>query len=354
MINDASQQSAAPPVRGKMRWYFEQQNLDTIVFVHGILGHYVNTWGLFPRLLHEDIDLPSVDILLWGYRTGLFSKHHSVETEGRHLATHLEFKILQGRDVFLVGHSMGGLIILKSLVDRMMDAKAQVHPCNSVQFITLYATPLGGAWKARFARNIWGWVFGLKRSLDKHLRAMSDGAFIQLLMTQVVNRIYAPRNEDGSSRRIPIRIIAATNDWAVDAQNRDAALSLYRDPSAAQLDEDHQSVKLPTSVGDERYSSLTRDLHGVFAKSFHALCKRAMDREATWMEREVAITDVLTRYGKIIRSRLCKYVEDDLKRSSLENDILTAIVNFGALQETPPFDAINRAVMTFARLNRLA
>lgn len=52
------------------------RHIDTIVFVHGIVGHYVNTWGEFPKLLHEDPDLPEVDILLWSYRTGIFAKHH--------------------------------------------------------------------------------------------------------------------------------------------------------------------------------------------------------------------------------------------------------------------------------------
>ncbi len=49
-------------------------------------------------------------------------------------------------------------------------------------------------------------------------------------MAEVVNRIYAPKVEDASRRKIPIRIVAATRDGAVEKANRDSALALYRDP----------------------------------------------------------------------------------------------------------------------------
>src|SRR5581483_6449861 len=126
-----------------MRWYEStQKHVDTVVFVHGILGHHTRTWGKFPKLLAEDDDLPVLDILLWGYRTGYFARHHELHLEGGHLLTTLESLIRQGNDIVLVGHSMGGLVILKGLVDRMGCKAARQPPCQAVTWIALFAVPL--------------------------------------------------------------------------------------------------------------------------------------------------------------------------------------------------------------------
>lgn len=338
----------------RMKWYSSPpRHIDTIVFVHGILGHYVNTWGEFPKLLHEDPDLPEVDILLWGYRTGIFAKHHDLETEGGHLAGNLETLIHEGRDIFLVGHSMGGLIILKSVVDRMVNSHADKHPCRSIKWITLYASPLSGAWAAAVARLLWGRAVGIRHSLDKHLKDMSRGEFITRLTNEVINRIYSPRIEDRSNRRIPIRLVLATNDGAVDEENCRAILTPYRDPAPLPLDYGHQSVKLPTHTGDERYKALTNDLQNHFRQTFQTLCRCAIDEAETVDSREAALTEISDRYGKIIQSRLRMKIEDPARREALQNDILRAIVQDGARSDRPPFDAINRAVLTLDRLQRL-
>jgi pimeloyl-ACP methyl ester carboxylesterase len=345
---------AAPPQPGKrMKWYqLPQEHVDTVVFVHGILGHYVTTWGDFPKLLDEDPDLPKLDILLWGYRTGWFSRHHALATEGQHLTSHLESLVQSDRDLFLVGHSMGGLIILRGLVDRMIAAQAQSHPCSSIRWITLYASPLSGAWAAGVARIVWGWLLGIRRSLDKHLKDLSRGEFCTALMNEVVNRVYSPRAEDDSRRRIPIRLVVATNDGAVDPENRTTALAMYRDPLPLQLDEDHKSVKLPTHVGDVRYKALCHDLQGVFAQRFRTLCRQAIDAAATVDQREAALTEIMQRYGKIIRQRVSDTVKPVESHEAAENDFLRIMIFDGADVGRPPFDTVDRAMRMFIRRRR--
>lgn len=41
---------------------------DTVVFVHGLIGDIVKTWGRFPELLRTDPDLPKLDVLMCGYQ----------------------------------------------------------------------------------------------------------------------------------------------------------------------------------------------------------------------------------------------------------------------------------------------
>src|SRR5262245_36239294 len=85
-----------PQPGARMKFFRTQIHTDTVVFVHGILGHYVTSWGEFPRLLSNDPDLPDLDVLLWGYRTGWWEKHNDLQTEGAQLITTLHALVRPG------------------------------------------------------------------------------------------------------------------------------------------------------------------------------------------------------------------------------------------------------------------
>lgn len=331
----------------RMKFYKTQIHTDTVAFVHGILGNYIKTWGLFPKLLAEDPDLPELDVLLWGYRTGWMKRHHELKYEGQHLVTSLQTLIRPNNELVLVGHSMGGLIILQGLVDRMILGHAQTAPCRSVSWITLFATPLNGAWVAGVIRIVFNPVLRLFGTY-KHLRDLSRGSFCDALMAEVVNRIYRPTVEDTANRKIPIRIVVATRDGAVDEANRDATLTVYRDPEPLQLDEDHSSVKLPTNVGDERYRVLFNDIQIGFARKFRSLCASAIDRAASVDQREAALSEILQRYQSIIRRRVRDVVSRIDLYESAENEFLLLMAFDGANTNLPPFDAANRAMAVLA------
>jgi pimeloyl-ACP methyl ester carboxylesterase len=334
---------------GKLMKFFKtQQHADTVVFVHGILGHYITSWGEFPRLLSEDPDLPDVDVLLWGYPTGWVKPHNELEAEGKHLITALHAFVRSENAIVLVGHSMGGLIILKGLVDRMIGGHAQTHPCGAVCWITLFASPLNGAWAAGLARRIAGPFLRVLRTLHKHLRDLSRGDFVDRLLAETVNRIYRPGPEDSTNRRIPIRIVAATRDGAVDRSNRDSALAVYRDPEPHQLDETHSSVKLPTHVGDLRYRVLFNDLQLAFARKFRKLCIAATDMGSTAELRESALSEMQRRYGRMLRRRVRDVVRRAELFDSAEAELLLLIAFDGAAKGLPPFDTANRAISALA------
>lgn len=326
-----------------MKWYqAPQKHVDTVVFVHGILGDYVTTWGQFPRLLSEDDDLPALDILLWGYRTGVFARNHELHLEGGHLATTLGSLIEPRSGIMLVGHSMGGLIILKSLVDRMKAGFAQTPPCRSVMWISLFATPLNGTWLAGLANSLMRRPVRWVSSLYKHLLALSRGRFVEELMQEVRPRIYEPDAETARHRRIPIRIIAATRDGAVDKTDRDFALAPYTSPPALQLDETHGSVKLPLHAEDLRYKVLVTDLHLGFAATFRAL-SRAVISGASELERAAALYEMRKRYGRIIRRRLRDRVRHIEFHQEAENEALLLLATYGETAELPPFMLVDYA-----------
>jgi pimeloyl-ACP methyl ester carboxylesterase len=340
----------APP-GARMRWYESpQKHVDTLVFVHGILGHHVKTWGKFPKLLTEDDDLPELDILLWGYRTGYLRRHHELHLEGGHLVTTLESLIREDNDIALVGHSMGGLVILKGLIDRMVGKAARKPPCHAVIWVTLFASPLNGVWLAGLARRWLALPLRLLRTLHKHLHALASGKgeFVDELMSETRRRIYQPTREDEFNRKIPLRIVAATRDRAVDKADRDLALAQYTNPAAHQLDETHRSVKLPRHSGEPRYRVLAVDLQTALRRNFKRLALAATDTNSSEDDRRLALLEMTRRYGKIIRRRVRDKVGRLELRQEAETQVLVQLAAYGAVHDLPPYILVDRAINAIA------
>lgn len=171
----------------------EQATTDTVVFVHGLGGHYKDTWKQFPNLLHLDIDLPRFDILLWGYDSSAWrSNVLSVEMEAKRLMSDMRLLLEQAESIFLVGHSMGGLTILEGLVDELKENRAFDLPINVVQHVILYATPTNGNEAASVVKLTVGIFPLLKFLVNRQIKNLSAGDFCQELVRQVDKRIYNP------------------------------------------------------------------------------------------------------------------------------------------------------------------
>ena len=147
-------------MKGERTGFFgEQQEVDTVVFVHGLRGHFASTWGKFPELLATDADLPSLDILLWGYRTGaLHPLVADVKTVGGEMMSELRTRVRSDNALHLVGHSLGGLVILHGIVSEMIKTRAQQPPTSCVSFVSLFACPVSGSSAAAVVRHTLGWL----------------------------------------------------------------------------------------------------------------------------------------------------------------------------------------------------
>ncbi|MDI3467329.1 MAG: hypothetical protein OJF50_006150 [Nitrospira sp.] len=106
---------------GDREWLREDvHNVKLIVFVHGFKSSNKTAWGKFPSLLLGDDELKDFDIVLSGYRTELCIQTDSIREEGNLLASFLHDTIRGNHQKYqrlvLVGHSMGGLVIMRALL----------------------------------------------------------------------------------------------------------------------------------------------------------------------------------------------------------------------------------------------
>lgn len=333
------------PVGPYAGYLTHKRGLDTIVFVHGLRGHYQDTWGQFPTLIESDPDLPEVDILLWGYKTGAIKPFvHDTNAIGRQFVSALSANISEGNGLHLIGHSMGGLIILKGLVGEMVGQRAQKHPVRSIRFVSLFASPVSGSTAAGIVKNTFGklWVIGWV--INKQIRSLARGDDCDSLLTEVEHRIYSPDNEDSSARRIPLRMVMATRDGAVTKTDRDNTRARYRRLPPLEFDHDHSSIKLPESHIDQRYRALANDIQTGLAERFRQLCVEALQSDPA--KKANAVLEIQQRYEQVLRSRFIAAGGKPRHNRPLYQRYLRFILRDCIHQARPPFDAANRAIIS--------
>ena len=325
--------------------YGKPSNTDTVVLVHGIFAHGIYTWGDFPRLLATDPDLPKLDYLIWCYPTGCSWGHTALKHEGENLVGGLKTRIRDQDDIFIVGHSMGGLVVLHGLVDRIIGSFAQEAPCKSVRWITLFASPLNGSALAGAVWRVVGLPLVILCIFHKHLRDLARGKHVDKLRVDVVHRIYKPDFEDSCHRRIPIRLVLGSRDRAVGKPNREFDYAMFRDPGPTRLVGSHSSIKLPEYWTDPRYRAFGDDLKDCQTQRFRKLCQRLMDiRNTTMVERERVMAEMFTRYGTMIRHRVVRFVRKQELFSKLEHSMLLLMAELGSVENLPPHVAADSAM----------
>ena len=117
-----------------------------VVFVHGFNSSKDGAWGAFPDLVKEDNHFKDFNIHRFGYPTKLCGQVSDIRNLGDHLASILLsiFKNPQQkyRQVVLVGHSMGGLVILEALMKLERD-NLQLLKDQDLKVLT-FGTPYYG------------------------------------------------------------------------------------------------------------------------------------------------------------------------------------------------------------------
>ena len=319
------------------------RRIDAVVFVHGIAGHFHDTWGAFPELLRSDPDLPDLDILLWGYRTGYLRQDvHGTRTLAHHFISELDLRLDEGAVACIVAHSMGGLIVFRGLVDEMDHGRAQEHPTRSIRFISLFSVPTKGSSAAGVATTAIEWLGLPEGILNEQIRSLG-GEACDSLISSVVGHIHDPPTEGPNARRIPIRMVVASRDSVVDPEDRDMANVPFQDPAPLELDYGHGDVKLPSSHEDVRYLALARDVQVVVAERFVEVCRRCL--HGIDEDRRNAEIDLDIRYGRLLRQRFTAAGGRPENERDLYDAYLELVKHDCVSHNRPPFDSANRAVI---------
>jgi pimeloyl-ACP methyl ester carboxylesterase len=240
-----------------------REGKEAVVFVHGLGGHFRDTWKQFPNLLHDDPDLPRLQILLAGYDASPLPWTNSIEDEAQRFISNMRSLFVRDEEIFLVGHSMGGLVILQGLIQEMIGTRAERAPTKDIRHVTLYASPVMGAQIAGILRAASKLPIAGK-AVSQQLIDLAQGDFCNRLISEVTNRIYSPTiasSEAASKRRIKILACVGLRDLFV---TKTSAEGIFVNPPPSYLNDDHFSIKEPKSRTDLRYLPLKNILEAHF------------------------------------------------------------------------------------------
>lgn len=101
------------------------QAKDVIVFVHGFIGDYLNTWGEAKVLLDDPRFNRNYDFVFYGFKTALFGDVPAFNDEAAKLDRVLSNLEENYRTVTLVTHSKGGLLAMRTILDRAKEFPAK-------------------------------------------------------------------------------------------------------------------------------------------------------------------------------------------------------------------------------------
>ncbi|OAF00682.1 hypothetical protein AYJ54_31040 [Bradyrhizobium centrolobii] len=157
-----------------------------VVFVHGILGDAQGTFtnettqAYWPRLVAEDPDMDSFDILAINYDAALTSKM-SIEQIATVVRTTLEdHRVFDDyNEIYFVCHSMGGLVVKRMLIDLWQARSAFLE--QQVSGIVFISTPAKGANGANYLELL-ARLGGVRPLVD--LRTYDVNTYLQILENQ--------------------------------------------------------------------------------------------------------------------------------------------------------------------------
>jgi pimeloyl-ACP methyl ester carboxylesterase len=223
----------------------DKQRNKLILFVHGFNSSKDEAWGEFPDLIKTDEDFASFNLHRFGYRTAILSQSTDIEHEGEFLASFLKETLPQYRSTILVGHSMGGLVILHALLTLERDAFKLLSDAN-LRVVT-FGTPYQGVKNA-----------GALATLFNNVQAQDMEIFSRAYVRLRENwerRINRPATlGERESPQVPIFSYSGTADDFVDRASARGAPGLVADRGT--VDGDHVSMVKPKDRAHLAYQKL--------------------------------------------------------------------------------------------------
>jgi pimeloyl-ACP methyl ester carboxylesterase len=208
----------------------DQKQDRAIILIHGFSGESHSTFGMMPAFLAGNPALYECDIHCFGYPTalrpditGVWAADPDLTTLADFLTTALqELAFQRYRQFALIGHSMGGLVIQRALLDGSFTGK--------ISHVVLFGTPSNGLKKA-----------GLGKLFKRQARDMDrDGAFIKLLRMDWNSRI-------GDKPPFTFKAVAGIRDEFVP---RESSVDVFLPEYRSFINGNHLEIvkpELPTS-----------------------------------------------------------------------------------------------------------
>jgi triacylglycerol esterase/lipase EstA (alpha/beta hydrolase family) len=227
--------------RGAIIPYRSEGNENIICFVHGFCGDPESTFNPMPEFILKEKALRGWDILSIGYSTdllpnigrGIWASSPDINKISSYLKTNLDIIFNHYSRVALIGHSMGGLVIQRTILNM-----ADIHKITHVLF---FGTPSAGLKKAWFLR----WFKNQISDMD------NEGEFIKKLRKEWTDKF---------TGEYPFRFatVAGELDEFVPVNS---SLEPFPQKYRSYTTGNHITMVKPVNEGDTSFQIIKRALH---------------------------------------------------------------------------------------------
>jgi pimeloyl-ACP methyl ester carboxylesterase len=275
----------------------ERKNHRAVLFVHGFTGDWKATWRhenadlSFLELITRDPELADFDVFSFSYRATFLSAPSIADVAVQlHQAISLS---LAGYQLTLVGHSMGGLVCMRYILDRL-----EHNDSLPLGGLLMYGTPTTGTELVQVAR-ILSFAIGsavpwlgriLSFFLGKHAQLGELGtasAFLQKMHDGWALRVVNggdPELNNTARASIPVRVVTGVEDWVVPKYS---AKSVYGEIDWHPLNYSHVRLVKPTASNDPRYLVASQFFQKCRdSKNSEVLSRLRAISDSVWRERE--------------------------------------------------------------------
>ncbi len=225
-----------------------------VLFIHGF-GSSAKCWNPFLKLLREDARITErYELECWDYPTkwievNVLGRIPRLEEIARALDNKLDSPSYHDRDVTLVGHSQGGLVI-QAYLARVLE-RSEGPKLRHLRQVIFLATPCAGSKTAMSLRLLFSSFFENPQEIT--LRVLNPD--IADIREVVRERVVSATEESAKQWRVPIHAFCGLQDNIVpEASARGVFDSVKSVPGT------HFSILQPKDTADDRYQEFVEVL----------------------------------------------------------------------------------------------
>ena len=267
------------------KWHRQDQaRKQLIVLVHGFISGNVTAWGDFPSLLMNDPDFTDFNLHSFGYPTSLTGQVSDLQDQGELLASFLREETLPSyRSTVLVGHSIGGLVVLHALLS--LDKHDPNLLLEADVKVLTFGTPFVGVQNAGTLRVLGNAQAKDVEALNKHLHRLKKD------WEQRFNRTAEPGQ---NTPQVPIYAYYGTEDgFVVEASACGGPAK-----TCESVDGDHITIVKPLDREHLAYKKLRAKALGATPK----VSPTAQGKIAIWVARVIGDNDIRGAQGSIVEN----------------------------------------------------
>src|SRR2546426_8715773 len=227
-----------------------------LIFVHGFLSSE-DTWEPLIKLLKQDPRVePQFDFVRFRYSTKAIEvmPHKRIPRIGeaaKALREFIDSPEFYDREIILVGHSQGGLVIQAYLADMLKHGNGErLSPIRQV--ITLATPSLGSTFLSPW-RKVIGKFFSNPQEAALRVLDPDTSETLNFVAEHVVQAKKGTNNQ----WPIPFHVFYGTQD---DIVLQESARGIFLDDNLTPLEADHFTILTPDDPEDRRYTEFVEAL----------------------------------------------------------------------------------------------